>query len=80
VLHKGGLRTEPHAVLPGTPGTADAVGVIIDAPRREVVVDDVGNVGNIQPAARHIGCHKDGSALLEELKVLLALVLGFASM
>eukprot|EP00534_Pseudo-nitzschia_fraudulenta_P014358 CAMPEP_0201239940 /NCGR_PEP_ID=MMETSP0852-20130820/27380_1 /ASSEMBLY_ACC=CAM_ASM_000632 /TAXON_ID=183588 /ORGANISM="Pseudo-nitzschia fraudulenta, Strain WWA7" /LENGTH=54 /DNA_ID=CAMNT_0047535565 /DNA_START=116 /DNA_END=275 /DNA_ORIENTATION=- len=40
------------AVLPGTPRAPDPVGVRVDAPRREVVVDDVGYVGNVQPASR----------------------------
>jgi len=33
----------------------------------QVILDDVGNVGNVQAASGHIGCHEDAHVVLLEV-------------
>ncbi len=54
------------AFLPGAPGPADAVHVGVDV-RGQIIVDDVGDMLDVQPARGHVGRHQDGRLALPEL-------------
>ena len=47
------------ALLPSAPGPADAVHIGVDV-RGQIIVDDVGDVLDVQPARGHVSCHQDG--------------------
>ena len=49
------------ALLASTAGTPDAVHVIVNV-RGQVKVDDVGDVGDVEPAGSHVGGNQHGGA------------------
>src|SRR3989338_10438425 len=60
--------------------SADAMDVVVKG-RRNVIVDDMGHVGNIEPARRDVGRDEDLHAVfLEIFERALSLRLGFVSM
>ena len=46
-----------HTRIAAPSGTANAMDIVIDAVGH-VIVDDVGDIGNVQPTRRHIGGHQ----------------------
>ena len=65
-----------HTRVPGATGTADAVHVVVNV-RRQVVVHDVGHVGDVETTSGHGGGDQNRVAAgAEHLKGTLALALG----
>ena len=63
-----------------TSSTADTMDIVIDV-RREIVIDDVGDVGNIQPTGCDSCSNQNGSAAgSESLECHLTLALGAVTM
>ena len=53
-ISSGAMKVKASPVDDGAPGAADAMDIILSLPRH-VVVDDVGNAGDIEPSLRDVG-------------------------
>lgn len=75
-----GDKARSDAFLPSAAGATDAVAIVLNGPTGHIIVDHMGNVGDVQAATCDVGSYQYHPPAPKCAQVLLSLLLSLAAM